>query len=75
LQVSEDAAPGTLVHQLLASDPDVEDPNGLEYSIVEPISAVDSSGKPVTDSNAVAVIYLFLFIFLKLTLYYFLGFL
>jgi hypothetical protein len=50
--VSEDATPGTLVHQLLASDPDVEDPNGLEYSIVDPIIAVDSRGKRLTDVSS-----------------------
>jgi len=47
--------PGTLVHQLIASDPDVEDPSGLEYQVVDPVSAVDSSGKPVSNPSNVGV--------------------
>ncbi|XP_059478412.1 cadherin-87A [Neocloeon triangulifer] len=50
-EVSEDAAVGTMVHQLLADDPDVEGPDGLEYAIVEPYSFVDTSGKQVTPSD------------------------
>lgn len=42
------------MHQLIASDPDVEDPNGLEYQ-VDAVSAVDSSGKPVGNPSNVEV--------------------
>ncbi|XP_065338532.1 cadherin-87A [Cloeon dipterum] len=50
-KVSEDASIGTVVHQLLATDPDVDSPDSLEYAIIEPYSFVDTSGKQVAATD------------------------
>ncbi len=46
-QITEDTVVGELCLRLNATDPDVEDAANLVYSIVEPITAVNSDGKPV----------------------------
>uniref|UniRef100_A0A182PS26 Cadherin domain-containing protein n=1 Tax=Anopheles epiroticus TaxID=199890 RepID=A0A182PS26_9DIPT len=46
-EVSEDAAIGTLVHTLVAVDPDVASSESLDYAATEPITAVDKNGKEV----------------------------
>jgi hypothetical protein len=49
--ITEDTLVGSLVIQLNATDADVSDDN-LEYSIIEPVTAVDHDGKPVSGNNA-----------------------
>ncbi|CAB3226941.1 unnamed protein product [Arctia plantaginis] len=50
--VSADAAPGTLVHQLVAVDPDVADPASLHFDRApHRIRAVDTSGNEVSDEG------------------------
>uniref|UniRef100_A0A182QKL0 Cadherin domain-containing protein n=1 Tax=Anopheles farauti TaxID=69004 RepID=A0A182QKL0_9DIPT len=46
-EVSEDAPIGTLVHTLVAVDPDVASSESLDYAATEPITAVDKNGKEV----------------------------
>ncbi|XP_052863844.1 cadherin-87A [Anopheles cruzii] len=46
-EVSEDATIGTLVHTLVAVDPDVASSESLDYAATEPITAVDKNGKEV----------------------------
>ncbi|XP_053671726.1 cadherin-87A [Anopheles nili] len=46
-EVSEDATVGTLVHTLVAVDPDVASSESLDYAATEPITAVDKNGKEV----------------------------
>lgn len=46
-EVREDAAVGTVIHNLVAIDPDVESNDVLQYSATEPITAVDKDGKEV----------------------------
>ncbi|KAL9694351.1 hypothetical protein quinque_013636 [Culex quinquefasciatus] len=50
-EISEDAPVGTLVHTLVALDPDVASSESLDYAATEPITAVDKNGKEVTDSE------------------------
>ncbi|XP_076043934.1 cadherin 87A isoform X2 [Oratosquilla oratoria] len=50
-QVSEDASPGYVLYQLIATDPDVESPDGLQFSVVEPISAVDKDGRQLDEAK------------------------
>ena len=58
VQVTEDTPVGSLVLVLNATDPDLAEAADLVYSIVEPVTAVDADGKPVTsnelDSSAAA---------------------
>lgn len=48
-EVSEDAPVGTLVHTLVALDPDVASSEALDYAATEPITAVDKNGKEVRE--------------------------
>ncbi|XP_053682239.1 cadherin-87A [Sabethes cyaneus] len=50
-EISEDASIGTLVHTLVALDPDVASSESLDYAATEPITAVDKNGKEVRDSE------------------------
>ncbi|XP_055524329.1 cadherin-87A [Wyeomyia smithii] len=50
-EISEDAAVGTLVHTLVALDPDVASSESLDYAATEPITAVDKNGKEVSESE------------------------
>lgn len=45
--VAEDAAVGTMVHQLIAVDPDIVSIEALAFAATEPITAVDKDGKEV----------------------------
>ncbi|XP_037922792.1 cadherin-87A [Hermetia illucens] len=48
-EVREDAVIGTIIHNLVAIDPDVESNDVLQYSATEPITAVDKDGKEIED--------------------------
>lgn len=50
-EVPEDATPGTIVHTLIAMDPDVNSSEALNYAATEPITAVDKNGKQVSDNE------------------------
>lgn len=50
-EVSEDAAAGTLVHALLAVDPDVASADALEFSLGDYTTAVHQDGSEVVDSK------------------------
>ncbi|XP_058466683.1 cadherin-87A isoform X2 [Malaya genurostris] len=50
-EVLEDAPIGSLVHTLVALDPDVASSEALDYTASEPITAVDKNGKEVSDSE------------------------
>ncbi|XP_055585161.1 cadherin-87A [Uranotaenia lowii] len=50
-EISEDAPVGTLVHTLVALDPDVASSEALDYAATEPITAVDKNGKEVTEGD------------------------
>ncbi|KAL4711580.1 hypothetical protein ACJJTC_003597 [Scirpophaga incertulas] len=56
-EVSADAAIGTVVHQLVAVDPDIEDYDLLVYEMMadKPIKAVDRNGKELSPELAEAV--------------------
>lgn len=55
MQVSEDAAPGTIFYILQAKDPDVNSSDALNFAIVDPITAVDWNGKQVDETDAFKV--------------------
>jgi hypothetical protein len=46
-EISEDAPIGTIVHMLVAVDPDIASSESLDYAATEPITAVDKDGKEV----------------------------
>lgn len=48
-EVKEDATVGTVVHTLLAIDPDVTTYDSLEFAGTEPITAVDKDGNEIKD--------------------------
>ncbi|KAL5273464.1 hypothetical protein ACFFRR_000290 [Megaselia abdita] len=48
-EVKEDALVGTVVHTLVAIDPDVAAFDALEFAATEPISAVDKDGNEIQD--------------------------
>lgn len=50
-EISEDAEVGTLVHTLVALDPDVASSEALDYAATEPITAVDKDGKEVRETE------------------------
>ncbi|GAB0095360.1 Cadherin-87A [Sergentomyia squamirostris] len=46
-EIAEDVDVGTLVHTLVAIDPDIVSREALDYAATEPITAVDKDGKEV----------------------------
>lgn len=46
-EVAEDAPLGTVVHTLIAMDPDINSSEALNFAATEPITAVDKNGKQV----------------------------
>ncbi|XP_055683308.1 cadherin-87A isoform X2 [Lutzomyia longipalpis] len=46
-EIAEDADVGTLVHTLVAIDPDIVSSEALDYAATDPITAVDKDGKEV----------------------------
>lgn len=50
-QVMEDAPIGTVVHTLIAMDPDVNSSDALNFAAAEPITALDKHGKQVLDTD------------------------
>ncbi|XP_055710433.1 cadherin-87A isoform X2 [Phlebotomus papatasi] len=46
-EIAEDAEIGTVVHTLVAIDPDIVSREALDYAATEPITAVDKDGKEV----------------------------
>lgn len=50
-QISEDAKIDTLVHALMAFNPNNETSEALDYSAAEPITAVDKDGKEVNNTS------------------------
>lgn len=47
----EDAQIGTVVHTLIALDPDVNSSDALNFAATEPISALDKHGKEISGSE------------------------
>lgn len=45
--MAEDVSIGTIIHSLVAHDPDVESNDVLEFTMSDPITAVDKDGKEV----------------------------
>ncbi|XP_059616920.1 cadherin-87A [Phlebotomus argentipes] len=50
-EIAEDAAVGTIVHTLVAIDPDIVSREALDYAATEPITAVDKDGKEVVTGS------------------------
>jgi hypothetical protein len=50
-EIMEDAAVGTVVHTLIALDPDVNSSEALNFAATEPITALDKHGNEVFDDN------------------------
>lgn len=48
-EIKKDAPIGTIVHTLIALDPDVAGIDALEFAATEPISAVDKDGNEIQD--------------------------
>lgn len=46
-KVPEDAPLETIIHRLVALDPDVSSDDSLDFAATEPITAVDKDGKEV----------------------------
>lgn len=46
-EVPEDAPVGTVIHTLIAMDPDINSSEALNFAATEPITAVDKNGKQV----------------------------
>ncbi|KAJ8969553.1 hypothetical protein NQ314_001705 [Rhamnusium bicolor] len=51
LTIMEDATVGTIVHTLIALDPDVNSSEALNFAATEPISALDKHGNEVLGNN------------------------
>lgn len=47
----EDATVGTVVHTLIALDPDVNTSEALNFAATEPITALDKHGRQVLNSD------------------------
>ena len=48
-EVSVDASQGTVIHKLIATDPDVKSFDDLKYEVgYQPLTAVDKNGKQVS---------------------------
>lgn len=47
----EDAAIGTVVHTLIALDPDVNSSDALNFAATEPITALDKHGKEISGTE------------------------
>ncbi|CAH1126852.1 unnamed protein product [Ceutorhynchus assimilis] len=50
-EVMEDASIGTIVHTLIALDPDVNSSDALNFAATEPITALDKHGNEVVSSD------------------------
>ncbi|CAG4946283.1 unnamed protein product [Colias eurytheme] len=53
-EVSADAAPGTIVHNLIAVDPDISDNGMLVFGMEAGVKAVDKNGKEVTNEGTLS---------------------
>ncbi|KAH1027486.1 hypothetical protein HUJ05_000983 [Dendroctonus ponderosae] len=51
-EVMEDASMGTVIHTLVALDPDVNSSEALNFAATEPITALDKHGNEVSASDA-----------------------